>query len=572
MRFYRQIFISAFALLMASFFALAFNSCSDDAVSPDSADNAILALVDEQGVGVARAIIEVVTPGEEFLLRDTTDEYGVGRIRFINDKKSSSTVRIYHDDFDTYHCTLNDALLHSKSNPIAMKHLVECTGRVTVTVRKSSDSSLMQGTVIRLNRNNQRVRQVTTNETGAFTFENVCPGTYWFRIAHDGYKVIEQSIMLFNDTTGVVFYLEEQSGADTCCHGVLALNLRAKYTGELLNNANVRLRKGGMELASTTSENGFAKFRELCPGEYNIRVALDNYKVLEFSQTITCGDSINLEKQLTPTACCNNKYTLKVTNLNTGEVIPEAKVSLFLGDDSLTTKYTNSSGICVFENLCDGLFLAIVTRSGFGYGEISFSATCDDNIEGEKKLAPVECCQGVLTLYLRDGNGQPLSDVSVFIRRSISSSPVQLTNEAGAVRFSKICEGDYTAVCRKTNYTPLEFSFHVGCHDSLTFEKNMPYIVKDTCCTAVIKLRIKDSIAESNLSGAVIRVKSEGETIRTIASNVEGWATASELCAPHTYTFVISREGYQTKEVTISTKNCDTLQETIRLAPAKKKK
>ncbi len=557
----------AFSLLSILMYA-----CKDDAVSPDSANSAEIAIVDEQGVGVAGAIIEVITPGEEFLLRDTTDELGVGRIRFIADKKASSTVRIFHEDFDTLRSSVNDAVLHSKSNPVLMKHLDACSGRLTITVRKSSDSSLISGAIIRLNRNNQRVRLASTNETGSFTFDNVCPGTYWIRIARDGYKVVEESITLYNDTTGTVFYLQSQSTPDTCCHGVIAINLRSKYSGAIVNNANVRLRKGGVELAMANAENGFVKFRELCPGEYNIRVAADNYKVLEFSQAINCGDSVNLEKQVTPDSCCNNKYTLKLTNLNTGAVVPEAKVILTLDGVTLATKYTNNDGVCVFENVCSGLYLCFATKTGFSVGEISFRVSCDDNIEVEKRMAPTECCFGSVTIHLRDGNGQPLNDASVFIRRSIGNSIPPQSYENGIVRFGNICEGDYTAVCSKTNYTSQEFSFHIGCHDTLNFEKVMPLVVKDTCCTAVIKLRIKDSISETNLQNAIVKVRSEGETIRTIGSNVEGWATANELCAPHTYTFTVSRDGYKTKEFTISTKNCETIQETIRLAPAKRKK
>ena len=321
--------VSIWALIALSIITISINSCKDDALSPDSADNTEIAIVDEQGVGVAGAIVEVVTPGEEFLLCDTTDENGNGRIRFIADKKASSTVRIYHEDFDTLRISVNDAVLHSKSNPILMKHLDACSGWLTVKVRKASDSTLLSGAVIRLNRNNQRVRQVTTNETGAFTFENVCPGTYWIRIARDGYKVVEENITLYNDTTGMVFYLQTQTTPDTCCHGVIAINLKSKYSGAAVNNANVRLRKGGVELASGTTENGSVKFRELCPGEYNIRIAADEHKVLEFSQELSCGDSINLDKLITPISCCNNKYKLKVTNLNTGAVVPDAKVSLF---------------------------------------------------------------------------------------------------------------------------------------------------------------------------------------------------------------------------------------------------
>lgn len=548
------------------------NACKDDSVSPDSANSAEIAIVDEQGVGVAGAIIEVITPGEEFLLRDTTDEFGVGRIRFIADKKASSTVRIFHEDFDTLRSSVNDVVLHSKSNPILMKHLDACSGRLTITLRKSSDSSLVSGAIIRLNRNSQRVRLVSTNETGSFTFENVCPGTYWIRIARDGYKVVEENISLYNDTTGIVFYMQSQSTPDTCCHGVIAINLRAKYSGAVVNNANVRLRKGGVELAMATSENGLVKFRELCPGEYNIRIAADDYKVMEFSQAINCGDSVNLEKQVTPVSCCNNKYTLKLTNIITGVVVPDAKVMLTLDGVTLATKYTNSDGICVFENVCSGLFLCFATKNGYNVGEISFRASCDDNIEAEKKMAPVECCFGSVTIILRDENGQPVNDANVFIRRSIGSSIQPQSYENGVVKFGKICESEYTAVCRKNDYQTQEFSFNVGCHDTLEFEKVMSSVIKDTCCTAVIKLRIKDSIAETNLQNAIIKIKSGGETIRTIGSNAEGWATANELCAPHTYTFTVSRDGYKTKEFTISTKNCETLQETIRLAPAKKKK
>jgi hypothetical protein len=116
----------------------------------------------------------------------------------------------------------------------------------------------------------------------------------------------------------------------------------------------------------------------------------------------------------------------------------------------------------------------------------------------------------------------------------------------------------------KSGYRSKEFEFELGCNETKELVK---YLVpsSDTCCTAILKLKILDDSTGTAISGARAIVRYEGTNIADPVSNSEGWAVAYNLCAPRTYSIQVSAEGYQVREFTIRFGECKTIAETIRL-------
>ncbi len=131
--------------------------------------------------------------------------------------------------------------------------------------------------------------------------------------------------------------------------------------------------------------------------------------------------------------------------------------------------------------------------------------------------------------------------------------------------FENLCPGNYSISIARTGYYGKEFTFELGCSETREFVKKILRKTDDTCCTAILKLKIVDDSTGAAISGARVRIMYGGTVVGDPVSNSEGWAAEDGLCAPRTYSIRVSAEGYQAREFEITFSECNTIKETIRL-------
>ena len=145
---------------------------------------------------------------------------------------------------------------------------------------------------------------------------------------------------------------------------------------------------------------------------------------------------------------------------------------------------------------------------------------------------------------------------------------VQATNASGQAAFDGLCPGTYGVSINREGYNGREFEVNLGCNEH--YERTIGLLVKpgpDTCYTAKLVVRTKDSTTGTWLNGVTVTIMRNGIQIAQGTTGPEGTYVKEGLMAPATYSVTFSMTGYQTKTYDFHFSSCTTITETIWMAP-----
>lgn len=557
----KGIFLSIMALL----FIFTIISCENDTTQPNSEVNGIAGVIsDEASMSVPFAVVQLVDEnatklakisGETILATDTTDEDGNFKLDNLPLDISTFTLRVMHPDFGVYNANMGSLMKDKdkKNLPVKILHDTNCTGRIEITVLKSKDSTAIAEVEVRMNRGSDVIRKSYTNSEGKIVFENVCPGTYWVRIARTGYRVIETDGWTVEGTSNIqrTFYMN-QVEVDSCCFGQISV-LARDINGALLSGVLMKLYKNGSLLNGYTSEEaGLITFRNLCPGTYQVKLFKYGFISQEIDIELGCSDTVNYERVLLQDSCCNGKFLLTLTDTS-GAPAPGVTVLLRKMEVKLGEVKTNDNGQYLFTGLCEGTYSILASREGFKVLEYVFTIVCNDSLGIAKTMYPAEvdtCCEGKIKIFIMDdATRAAILGGTVKIWKNgvlLGSQPI----ENGYVLFTKLCTGKYGFDIIKDGYVHKEFAVELGCNQVLELEKAIvKETPKDTCCNGAIKVIVRDSRTKAALNGATVKLWFGDKLLRT--GTVDGgYVYFKELCKGR-YALDIIKEGYTHQEFVI---------------------
>ncbi|MGC8956725.1 MAG: carboxypeptidase regulatory-like domain-containing protein [Candidatus Kapaibacteriota bacterium] len=559
-----------FLLLILVVFTFAIFSCTESTNQTTEENTVSGVLLDEQDVPVPNATIYLVKVSEgktqllvseEIIAVDTTDEDGNFVFKNLPSSLGSIKVRILHKDFKIFEDYLLTLLEKQPRNKMRFRilHNDDCCGRIIIRTL-GPDSSALGNVEVRLNRGRDVVRKTKSNENGFVVFEHVCAGSYWVRIAKEGYQVIEREFNLQNcDTLEFDFVLSRRQ-SDTCCRGVIGVEVK-NQNNEVLNGAIVKLRKNGTLLTTlTVKENQPVYFRELCPGTYSLLILREGYTPVERNLTIECNDSSFVSVQMEVDTCCNSELRVVVKD-STGEPISQAKVTIWKSGNKLGYYLTNNDGVVVFRELCKGVYGFTVQKDGFKSIEFNIEIGCNEQKEVTKVLQREEedtCCNGSIKILVKNGEQQAITQAEVNIWKNNQKLSSAKTNDDGFVIFQHLCPGKYVFEVKKEGFKAIEFYIELGCNQEKVEAKILQRAETDTCCNGVLILKVKDKSNETNLNGAVVKMWKGGNVVKS-GTVSEGRVVFKEICAGE-YGFSILKDTYKTIEFSLKFECNDTLE------------
>jgi hypothetical protein len=390
----------------------------------DSCKSYVSFFVKDSATGAPLAKVQIlIRIGQDVIAMGKTNEYG--KISFGNFCAGEYGLRISKDGYKVIeknmlvgeNDTVNNVILLVK-NPE-----VKCCSQLNILVKDSETNAPIAGAEVKLTKVGTEDKIIkTTNNDGFVSFNDLCTGKYWIRIAKDGYKVLEEDGIGFVDcdTLNLSFGLIKIQQQDTCCKGVLVIYPKDESTKAIINGAVVKLWKNGKLLKTITIENNEpAKFYELCEGTYGISVSNENYNGKEANFTFVCNDykteTLYLSKKQSD-SCCDNKIIIYVKD-STGQAISNAKVILYQNGKVLKYLLTNDLGRVAFEQLCTGNYGFNIVKEGFTSIEFVQEVGCHQTKELTKVLAKnLPCNTAILKFQTKDyDSGAILSNVKVVI-------------------------------------------------------------------------------------------------------------------------------------------------------------
>lgn len=489
-----------------------------------------------------------------------------GKISFGNFCEGNYALRIYREGYKVIETTFTLAQADTLTETFLLQLYEQenCCSQVNVLVKEDGTGNVIPNAQVKLARVGGDYKLQNTNEDGKTSFNNVCDGVYWLRVAKDGYQVKEQDGISFDgcDTTNVTIILKKEVD---CC-GQFNITVKDSSNGNALQGVSVKISKEGWAgVSKTTGDNGNATFGTLCPGKYWVRIAKEGYKVVEDDFTITECDTVKWEvklQQLSQDTCCDNKIVIVVKNAE-GIAIANAKVKLYKNGQAFTYKLTGEDGKVVFEQLCSGTYAIDVLKEGYVAKEYSFGEIkCHETKDASITLSATQNCCGYFNPTVIDSTtGNALQGASIKLTKEGWSGAIKTTGDNGKASFGELCPGKYWVRISKDNYKVIETYFVISECDTVLTTYKLQQLSKDTCCDNKLIIYPKDEVNKTIINGAVVKLWKGGQVLKTITIENGNPAKFLELCTG-TYGISINAEGYKEKEASY-TFTCTQVKEEV---------
>ena len=258
-----------------------------------------------------------------------------------------------------------------------------CDGILYLIPKDSETSEILNGAVIKLWQDGKLIEKAITGE-GYAVIDNICEGNYWVDIIHEGYEAIEFEIEFdCNETKEITKELDPKE----CCEGVIYVIPKDSETNEIISGAKVRLWQSGDLIDKVfVGESGYARFLNVCEGEYAIDILHEEYEAIEFTVEMDCNDTLEITKTL-ESSCCESIIKVYPKDSETEESLNGASVTLRSGEQTIET-LTVSDGKVIFDNVCKGSYEIAITKEGYTGMEFDFDIGCNKVKEFIKFLDP----------------------------------------------------------------------------------------------------------------------------------------------------------------------------------------
>jgi uncharacterized surface anchored protein len=328
---------------------------------------------------------------------------------------------------------------------------------------------------------------------------------------------------------------------DSCCNGSLTILVYDSTSSKLITGASIQIRRehSDYQATATTNEAGVAEFAHLCAGTYSIRIAAEGCAVVELSLELECNGRaflrVPLRCERSDRECCHGAIVLAVRDSATGEAIVGAVVQLRQRGVVLEETRTNGEGVAAFDGLCPGEYVLVVAAEGFQARELTVTLECNQvrRLVVALQQRRQECCNGVLEIVVY-GMNKPLPNATVRLWRQGRLYAEARTNQNGVARFANLCMGVYGISVQPPpefhDLLPQETQVELSCNQARELRIELPPREGGSCCDGVIAVVVRDSLSNSPLQGAVVRLWKGSTLLARMSTNDAGVARFTDLC------------------------------------------
>ncbi|MBI5648489.1 MAG: carboxypeptidase regulatory-like domain-containing protein [Ignavibacteriae bacterium] len=260
-----------------------------------------------------------------------------------------------------------------------------CRGVLTVIARSAANNAILIGASIKVQKQGGDARYKSSTDSGAVFYE-MCPGTYWVRIAKDGYQVQEFDVVMGCSEIKQVDRSLTAAAGDSCCHSVLTIIPMSQANNSVLVGASVKLSKGGTTYGPQTTTQAGTSFDGLCPGTYAVRIQKEGFLVKEYEIAVGCNetktDDPRLQSSGSNDSCCQGSINFTIIDSTTRAALNGATVKLWKGSSLVATQSTGGdnrgAGQVLFTNRCEGEYQISIIKTGYKSREFGFRIGCNE--------------------------------------------------------------------------------------------------------------------------------------------------------------------------------------------------
>lgn len=302
--------------------------------------------------------------------------------------KGKYVAELYHESYKSIEWVVEfDCQKTLEFNKVILKKEgTDCCGKSIIVVKNYETGEVIKNADVKITFNNTS-KTTKTDDNGKAYFDGLCKGKHWIRVSIDGFDVVEDYLYIENceNTVDKLVKLKAKNNQD-CCDNQLKFTIKDE-DGNLLSNVQIKIMKGGAVITTLTTQNGTAATdKNLCKGEYSIRIAREGYNVMEYGVSLNCNDVKEFTKTLTKKVeCCTAWAKVFVYDNDDKSALNGAKVKIYKNGTLLKT-LTVENGYVKFENLCEGKHGFDIIADGYKSIEWSYEIKCNNDNVFEKFL------------------------------------------------------------------------------------------------------------------------------------------------------------------------------------------
>lgn len=547
--------ILLFSLVLTA--VLAINSCEELLNNVDKPVILEGYVTNQSNQPLPNSVVKVYV-GDKILTKSTTDENGYYKTKAFIPNTPNLMISVAHDGYKSInspYSTLKKEIKDGKLNFI-LQQQEDCCNIINVKV-KDANGNILKGVEVKLGSKEREPQYKYTNELGTVTFENICNGPYWLRIAHREFKVVEKDFFIDSCQT-LNFEIVLNEFVNEHC-GKVFFQLKDKNTEQFINEATISTYVQDAKIKKYTNKYGIAVFDNLPFGVYIFNITRPGYEPITDTVTVSNCDTVRVYNQLksyTDDTCCNNRLKITIKKEGTDIPVKGATIKIYSKDKLLKEKVTGEDGKVVFEELCSGNYGVLVSypqNKPFDFG-VSFG--CGENKEFTKYISFSNdtCCNSQVKIKVRNQEGQNVQNATVRLWSKDKIIAQTLTNEEGWAVFDSVCVGNYAISIITDRYKGLEFAFEIGCNVTKTFEKTL--VKKELCDNSKLQIKVFEDDTDIPISYAKIKIYSLGKVVYEGTANANGELLIKNLIAPANYKVFVSKDGYKPEDPMVEMKDC----------------
>ena len=230
------------------------------------------------------------------------------------------------------------------------------------------DGAVLNGAKIIIYKDGKAIADPVVKDGKAIASE-LCEGKYTIVIKAEGYEENEFNVELGCSQSKDIekeMTKKKKEEEEDCCNSTFQIQLKDK-DGKAVNGTVV-LKKEGKENRDKNSENGYAKFEEVCKGKYTVVIESENHKRMEFTYEIDCDKNIEISKTLenkeNEEECCDAAIKVIVRDLE-NKAIQDAEIELWLDGNIISEGKSNDGGYYYANDLCKGKYTLVIKKDGY---------------------------------------------------------------------------------------------------------------------------------------------------------------------------------------------------------------
>ncbi len=175
--------------------------------------------------------------------------------------------------------------------------------------------------------------------------------------------------------------------------------------------------------------------------------------------------------------------------------------------------------------------------------------------------ASLDCCSGVLTVTVKDVNGNGIPQARVQVKKDGNLIDDPRTDANGVVVVDNLCPGNYSIRVSRDGYRVYEAVFVIN---ETCDPVNLTAVLEavQICCTGVMTLTVKTPLGVG-IPGALVNLWKGGGIVGTATTDANGVVVFDSLCTG-SYGVGVQKQGYDTRELTFSIgENCSPVEKFV---------